>query len=132
MILAEMWKQKGLADLFETTRDPRALNSMGAMRAYQKRDEDAVAYYKHAIAMDPTNYVYLANLADSERRLGSLRDANAAYRKAMDIALLELEQDPRRDTTEGSLPTSPPAWETGSARKVKSHRPCRCPRARPR
>jgi eukaryotic-like serine/threonine-protein kinase len=82
---------------------PRALNSMGAMRAYQKRDEEAVGYYKRAVAMDPTNYIYLVNLADSERRLGRLRDADAAYSTAMDIALSALEQDPRKGSHRGFI-----------------------------
>ena len=36
-----------------------------------------------------------------ERRLGRLRDAGAAYRKAMDIALSQLEQDPRKGYDRG-------------------------------
>ena len=89
--------EKALLTSLKLHETPNALNSMGATRAYQGRDEEAVAYYKRAVAMDPAEYVYLINLADSERRLGRLRDARAAYRKAMDIALLALEQDPRRD-----------------------------------
>ncbi len=53
--------------------------------------------------MDPAEYIYLENLADSERRLGRLHEANAAYRKAMDIALLALEQDPRKGYDRGLI-----------------------------
>ena len=35
-----------------------ALNSMGAMRAYQKRDQDAIGYYQRAVAADPQTYQY--------------------------------------------------------------------------
>ena len=84
--------------LHETT---PALNNMGAMRAYQGRDEEAVAYYKRAIAMDPTSYISVENLADSQRRLGRVHEATVAYRKAMDIALLALEQDPRKGYERG-------------------------------
>jgi eukaryotic-like serine/threonine-protein kinase len=73
----------------------RALNNMGAMRAYQKRDEEAVAYYTRAIILDPADYVYLENLADSYRRVGRLHEANVAYRKAMDMALAALKENPR-------------------------------------
>jgi tetratricopeptide (TPR) repeat protein len=45
--------------------------------------------------MDPSDYVYVENLADSDRRLGRLRDARKAYRKAMDIALANLRENPR-------------------------------------
>ncbi len=44
----------------------------------------------------PPNFIYLINLADSQRRLGRAHDARTAYRKAIDIALLALEQDPRK------------------------------------
>ena len=93
--------EKALLTSLKLQETPRALNSMGAMRAYQKRDEEAAAYYKRAVAMDPGNFIYLENLADSERRLGRLHDANASYRKAMDIALLALEQDPRTGSARG-------------------------------
>ena len=74
---------------------PRALNNLGAMRAYQKRDDEAITYYTRAIALDPSEYVYLENLADSYRRLGHLQEATTAYRKAMDLALAVLKQNPR-------------------------------------
>jgi tetratricopeptide (TPR) repeat protein len=77
----------------------RALNSMGAIRAFQKRDEDAVQYYKRAVELDPQTYVYFLNLGDSNRRLGRLRNAEAAFRKAMDLALNELKENPRRGYT---------------------------------
>lgn len=72
-----------------------ALNSMGAMRAYQKKDAEAVAYYKRAVALDPSEYIYLENLADSYRRLGRVPEANTAYRKAMDLAMDTLKENPR-------------------------------------
>jgi tetratricopeptide (TPR) repeat protein len=87
--------EKALSKSLELRPTPRALNSMGAMRAYQKRDEEAAAYYKRAIAMDASDYVYFENLADSSRRLGRVREANAAYRKAMDMALAVLKENPR-------------------------------------
>ena len=68
---------------------------MGAMRAYQKRDEEAVSYYTKAINLDRSEYVYLINLADSNRRLGRVQEAEAAYREAMDMALAALRNDPR-------------------------------------
>lgn len=87
--------EKALLTSLKLRETPRALNSMGAMRANQKRDEEAVAYYTRAIALDPAEYVYLENLADSYRRLGRVREAKAAYRKAMDMALATLKENPR-------------------------------------
>ena len=71
-----------------------ALNNMGAMRAYQNRDEEAVAYYRRAVAMNPENYLYIENLADSDRRLGRAKEADAAYGMARDIALGILRHNP--------------------------------------
>jgi eukaryotic-like serine/threonine-protein kinase len=74
---------------------PDALNNIGAMRAYQKRDEEAVSYYKRAVALDPSNYILSENLGDSYRRLGRMSDAKAAYRQAMNLAMTMLKENPR-------------------------------------
>ena len=76
-----------------------ALNSMGAMRAYQKRDQEAIAYYQRAVASDPQTYQYWLNLGDSHRRLGHQRDARLAYQKGLELALAELAENPRRGYT---------------------------------
>jgi tetratricopeptide (TPR) repeat protein len=68
---------------------------MGAMRAYQKRDAEAATFYKRAIAMDASDYIYFENLADSLRRLGRVHEANMAYRKAMEMSLAVLKENPR-------------------------------------
>jgi eukaryotic-like serine/threonine-protein kinase len=71
-----------------------ALNNMGATRAYQGRDAEAVKYYERAIALDPNDYVYLENLADCYRRLGRGEAARNSYRKSMALALVELGENP--------------------------------------
>jgi serine/threonine protein kinase/tetratricopeptide (TPR) repeat protein len=76
-----------------------AFNSMGAIRAYQKRDAEAVEFYRRAIALNARDFIYLLNLGDSYRRLGRAADAAAAYRSGMDLALVELKQNPRRGYT---------------------------------
>jgi eukaryotic-like serine/threonine-protein kinase len=76
-----------------------ARNGLGAIRAYQKRDSEAADLYKRALALDPNVYVYWINLADSSRRLGRVREAAAAYRKAMGMALAELKDDPHSGYT---------------------------------
>jgi tetratricopeptide (TPR) repeat protein len=72
-----------------------ALNDLGATRVYQRRDKEAVEYFKRAIAIDPSEYLYLLNLGDSDWRLQRRRDAESAYRKAMELALAELKENPR-------------------------------------
>lgn len=86
--------EKALLTSLKLRETARALNSMGAMRAYQNRDEETVAYYRRAVAMNPEDYLYLENLADSDRRLGRAQEADAAYRKARDIALGMLTRNP--------------------------------------
>jgi serine/threonine protein kinase/tetratricopeptide (TPR) repeat protein len=71
-----------------------AENSLGAIRAYQRRDREAQTFYERAVKLDPRVYVYWLNLADSKRRLGQAKDAKASYRKGMELALAELREDP--------------------------------------
>ena len=40
-------------------------------------------------------YIYWLNLGDSNRRTGHLDEATTAYRKGMDLALVELKDNPR-------------------------------------
>ena len=87
--------EKALLTSLKLRETPEALNNMGAIRAYQKKDVEAIAYYKRAVALDPSSYISVENLADSNRRLGRVRDANAAYRQAMDLALATLKENPR-------------------------------------
>jgi tetratricopeptide (TPR) repeat protein len=76
-----------------------AWNSLGAIRAYEKRDAEAVTYYTRAVSLDPNDYFFWLNLGDSNRRTGHLDEATGAYRKGMDLALVELKDNPRLGLT---------------------------------
>jgi eukaryotic-like serine/threonine-protein kinase len=76
-----------------------AWNNLGAIRAYQERDADAVKYYTRAVTMDAGDYMYWLNLGDSNRRLGHLADAKLAYGKGLNLALIELRGNPRLGLT---------------------------------
>src|SRR6266536_1834549 len=78
-----------------------ALNNVGAIRAYQKRDSEAVEYYERAVAVEPSDYVIIENLADSYRRLGRGAAAKMAYRKAMNLALRDLVENPAQGYPRG-------------------------------
>lgn len=78
-----------------------AFNNLGAIRAYQRRDAEAVEYYKRSVAMEPSNYVTMGNLADSYRRLRRMPDARRAYRTAMNLALADLAENPSRGFSRG-------------------------------
>ena len=87
--------EKALRDSLNLQETARALNSMGANEQYQNRDAEAAVYLERAVNIDPGDYVYWLNLADSDRRLGRVAKANSAYRKAMDLALAELMENPK-------------------------------------
>ena len=72
-----------------------ALNSLGACRAYQRRDAEALVFYRSAVAIEPNRYVFLENLGDSSRRQGLADDAHNSYRKSMALALAALNDNPR-------------------------------------
>ncbi|HWZ41865.1 MAG TPA: protein kinase [Candidatus Saccharimonadales bacterium] len=76
-----------------------ALNSLGVIMAYQWHDNDAAGYYQQAVEMEPGNYKYRLNLGDSYRRLGRRWDAMMSYRKGKELALAELQQNPRLGAT---------------------------------
>lgn len=78
-----------------------ALNNVGAIRAYQKRDSEALEYYKRAVAMDPSDYVNTENLADSYRRIRGTQAAKITYRKALNLALGEVVENPSQGYPRG-------------------------------
>jgi serine/threonine-protein kinase len=76
-----------------------ALNNLAAVKAYQKRDLEAIELYKKAYALDPRNYMYLMNLGDSSRRAGLAAESEQDYRAARDAALNDLQINPRSGRT---------------------------------
>jgi tetratricopeptide (TPR) repeat protein len=73
----------------------RALNNLAAIRAYEKRDADALVLYKKSLLLDPNSYLCLENLGDSSRRQGLAAEARDYYRRSSEIALAALAADPR-------------------------------------
>ena len=77
----------------------RALNSLGAIKAYQAKDVEAVQFYKRSLSINPTNFICLMNVADSSRRIGEQTNARDFYREGMKSALDRLNEDPRSGFT---------------------------------
>jgi serine/threonine protein kinase/tetratricopeptide (TPR) repeat protein len=71
-----------------------ALNDLGALRVYQHRDAEAVEYFHRAIAIDPNENLYLLNLGDAEHRLRHYNNARTSYRRALELALIDLKGNP--------------------------------------
>jgi tetratricopeptide (TPR) repeat protein len=83
----------------------RALNGLAAMRAYQRRDAEAIVLYKKAAALNPKNYIYLLNLADSSRRQGLATESLDAYRRGSELAQKELQDNPSSAVTRAYVGT---------------------------
>src|SRR5262249_60195269 len=84
--------EKALSESLQVRRTAGALNTMGAMRAYQGRDAEAIAYYSEALTTDPNERIYLMNIADCNRRLGRNREATDTYTRALQVTQAELAQ----------------------------------------
>lgn len=76
-----------------------AFNNLAAIKAYQKRDEEAITLYKQACALAPHNHMYLMNLGDSSRRAGLAAEAQRYYREAWVAAVNDLQNNPRGGRT---------------------------------
>jgi tetratricopeptide (TPR) repeat protein/TolB-like protein len=87
--------ETALARSLAIQQTPRALNSLAAIRAYQKRDAEAIVLYKEAYARDPGNYICLLNLGDSCRRERMTAESADYYHRGMEVALASLKQNPR-------------------------------------
>jgi serine/threonine protein kinase/tetratricopeptide (TPR) repeat protein len=86
--------ERSLLQSLEVRETAPALNNMGAVRAYQRRDAEAVDYYQRAIRINPNDYIFIQNLADSYRRLGRSREATHAYKQALNLGLAALAENP--------------------------------------
>lgn len=78
----------------QQTRSADTLNNIGAMLALQGKQEDAIQYYKQAVAMDPNMPAYWLNLGDSQRRLKDSAHARASYQHGLVVARRHITANP--------------------------------------
>jgi serine/threonine-protein kinase len=76
-----------------------ALNSLAAIKAYQKRDDEAIVYYKRAFRLDQSSYICLLNLGDSCRREGREAESRDYYQRGSELALEALGHNPGNGST---------------------------------
>ena len=95
--------EDALLKSLQIKRTGRALNSLGALRAYQGRDPEAVPYYKEALTFEPNELIYLVNLADCDRRLERKQEARATYQKMLQLTQTELTHNPTAARTRAYL-----------------------------
>jgi tetratricopeptide (TPR) repeat protein/predicted Ser/Thr protein kinase len=88
-----------------TDMDPtlkNAWSNLGASYFYLKRYDESAKYFEKAVALAPTAE-FVGNLAEAYRWMGDKAKANAAYDRAIALALKEIEVNPRDKFTLGSL-----------------------------
>ncbi len=70
------------------------LNSMGALLASEGREREANSFYARSVVLDPHDYLFFLNLADSNRRLRNFALAKSQYHKGQALTLAELRENP--------------------------------------
>jgi tetratricopeptide (TPR) repeat protein/TolB-like protein len=78
-------------------------NSLGVVRAYQGRDQEALEQYRRAVDLDAGNYVHWLNRGDAARRLGLHEESMGAYSEGRDLALAELNPNPSKGLVRGHV-----------------------------
>jgi eukaryotic-like serine/threonine-protein kinase len=77
--------------------------NLGTAYFFLRRYQEAVPLFEKAVEMDPNDQWYVGNLADAYRWSGHPDKAQSTYDKAIALAYKELEVNPRRASTMGSL-----------------------------
>ncbi|MGC2695641.1 MAG: protein kinase [Candidatus Angelobacter sp.] len=79
------------------------LNNIGAMLAYQHRDDEAIPYYFRAVQLAPSSYIYWLNLGDSQRRTKHSAQAKLAYKRGRKLASDQIAGNPASGSARGYL-----------------------------
>ena len=86
--------EKALRTSLALRETSRALNNMGSLLFSDRRFSEAISYLQRATALSPDDYVVMLNLADCLRDMARSREAKNDYEKAMELAMVELSQNP--------------------------------------
>jgi superkiller protein 3 len=98
-----------------------ALNSLAAIKAYQKKDGETIVLYRKAAALNPRSYICLMNLGDSCRRQGLPDEARHSYQRGQAKWLWQHCRTIRETAAhERTLATSRQDSETRSEARRKS------------
>ena len=80
-----------------------ALNTLGSVLMYEGRDQEAVPYFTRALSRFPEQYLWWMNLGTVYRRLNLPTDAKRANRRALELADIEIKNNPRSAYTRSCL-----------------------------
>jgi tetratricopeptide (TPR) repeat protein len=83
--------------------DPDSYYNIAQAYYFQQKYELANQNAQKSIDLSPNNHIAYAALADGYRQLGDTEKSNALYDKAINLALHDLQVDPRDAATMGSL-----------------------------
>jgi Flp pilus assembly protein TadD len=72
-----------------------AFENLATLLAYERRDGEAIEYYRRALTFPPQQYRLWMNIGDSYRRVGRSDDARDAYVQGVASAERDLRQEPR-------------------------------------
>jgi tetratricopeptide (TPR) repeat protein len=74
---------------------PKALHALGMTLMYQRRDEEAIAYFSRALRSNPENYLSWMFLGMAYRRTSRIAQSGDANRHGREVAEAELARNPR-------------------------------------
>jgi tetratricopeptide (TPR) repeat protein len=78
-------------------------SNLGTAYFYLKRRQESVAAFEKAVQLNPNQEVAVGNLADAYRWAGQPEKASVTYDQAINLALKELEVNPRNAAAMASL-----------------------------
>jgi tetratricopeptide (TPR) repeat protein len=74
---------------------PTAFYALGRVLMYQRRDAEAVPYFKSALSLSPERFWAWTDLGDCYRRMNQPAEAARAYQQGLELAEAGMARDPR-------------------------------------
>jgi tetratricopeptide (TPR) repeat protein/TolB-like protein len=81
----------------------QAEHNLGYIIMQQGRDQEAIPFYRRALAIGPETALHWLNLGVSQARAGYASDARAAFRRGLELAEKEMVKDPRKGVARAEL-----------------------------
>lgn len=75
--------------------EPDTLHALGLVLMYQDRNRDAIPVIDRALSLGPNHHLWWMNLGTAYRRSGLARHSKRAYQQALDMAEIDMAENPR-------------------------------------